>query len=291
MGVQPPAGIPHVFLEPVNDPLGDVVGRYARTHGPFTAGEAADALAMPSAIVETILHQLEALGRLDVGAFRPGGQGREWIDRDVLRRLKRRSLAVLRREIEPVPPASLAAFNIAWQAVRDDPPSSSTALTDAMSRLSGAVIPASVLERDVLASRVAEPSTHLDRLLLDGDLVWVGHDSLRPGDGKLALYPRSSLGLLWRGPAEMPEGPESEGIQRFLEARGASFFRDIYIGVGGGDPLELLEHLWDLVWSGHVTNDTLAPLRAFIQQRSTKRTSRPGLSWRVPPPRPAGAGH
>ena len=125
LGVQPPAGIPHVFLEPVDDPLGDVVGRYARTHGPFTAGEAADALAVPTAIVETILEQLEAQGRVDVGAFRPGGQGREWIDREVLRRLKRRSLAVLRREIEPVPFASLAAFNIAWQGVRDDPPSSS----------------------------------------------------------------------------------------------------------------------------------------------------------------------
>ena len=137
LGVQPPPGIPHVFLEPVDDPLGDVVGRFARTHGPFTAGEVAGALAVPTAIVETILQQLEASGRVDVGAFRPGGQGREWIDRDVLRRLKRRSLAVLRREIEPVPPASLAAFNIAWQGVRDDPPSSSTALTDAIARADG----------------------------------------------------------------------------------------------------------------------------------------------------------
>ena len=283
LGVQPPPGIPHVFLEPVDDPLGDVVGRFARTHGPFTAGEVAGALAVPTAIVETILQQLEASGRVDVGAFRPGGQGREWIDRDVLRRLKRRSLAVLRREIEPVPPASLAAFNIAWQGVRDDPPSSSTALTDAIARLTGAVMPASVLERDVLASRVTEPATHLDRLLLDGDLVWVGHDSLGPGDGKLALYPRSSLGLLWRGPGEMPQGPEAESIHDFLETRGASFFRDIYIGTGGGDPVDLLDHLWDMVWSGHVTNDTLAPLRAFIQQRSTRRTGRPGLSSQFPP--------
>ena len=99
LGVQPPPGVPHVFLEPVEDPLGDVIGRYARTHGPFTVGEAADALAIPTGIVETVLHQLDAKGRVDVGAFRPGGQGREWIDREVLRRLKRRSLAVLRREI------------------------------------------------------------------------------------------------------------------------------------------------------------------------------------------------
>ncbi len=282
LGVQPPPGVPHVFLEPVDDPLGDVVGRYARTHGPFTANEAADALAVPPGIVETILRQLEAVGRVDVGAFRPGGQGREWIDREVLRRLKRRSLSVLRREIEPVSPASLAAFIVAWQGVRDDPPSSSTALTDAVSRLTGTVVPASVLERDVLASRAADPATHLDRLLLDGDLVWVGHDSLGPGDGKLALYPRSSLGLLWRGPGEMPGAPEAVSIHHFLETRGASFFRDIYVGAGGGDPGAMLDHLWDLVWSGHVTNDTLAPVRAFIQQRSTRRSGRPGISSQFP---------
>lgn len=283
LGVQPPAGVPHVFLEPVEDPLGDVIGRYARTHGPFTALDAADALALPSAIVETVLEQLESQGRVDVGAFRPGGQGREWIDREVLRRLKRRSLAVLRREIEPVPVASLAAFSVGWQGVRDDPPSSTTALSDAVSRLTGAVIPASVLERDVLGSRVADPAGLLDRLLIDGDVVWVGHDSLGLSDGKLALYPRPTLGLLWRGPGEMPDTPEAAAIHELLEAKGASFFREIYIGAGGGEPLALLEHLWDLVWTGHVTNDTLAPLRAFIQQRSTRRTGRPGLSSQFPP--------
>jgi ATP-dependent Lhr-like helicase len=283
LGVQPPPGVPHVFLEPVEDPLGDVVGRYARTHGPFTVAEAADALAIPAGIVETVLDQLATRGRVDVGAFRPGGQGREWIDREVLRRLKRRSLAVLRREIEPVPPASLAAFAIAWHGVRDNPPRGEAALNDAIGRLTGAVIPASVLERDVLASRVVDPATHLDRLLLGGDLVWVGHDSLGPADGKLALYPRSALRLLWRGPGEMPDSPESAAIVEFLADRGASFFHDIYNGTGGGDPLAVLDHLWDLVWRGHVTNDTLAPVRALIQQRSTKRSGRPGLSSQFPP--------
>jgi len=284
LGVQPPPGVPHVFLEPVEDPLGDVIGRYARTHGPFTVSEAADALAIPGAIVETVLGQLEAKGRVDVGAFRPGGQGREWIDREVLRRLKRRSLAVLRKEIEPVGPASLAAFSVAWQGVRDDPPRGQTALSDVLSRLTGAVIPASVLERDILAARVADPAPLLDQLLLQGDLVWVGHDSLGASDGKLALYPRSTLGLLWRGPGEMPDSREASAIFDFLEQRGASFFRDIYAGAGGGDPLELLDHLWDLVWSGRVTNDTLAPVRAFTQQRSTRRAAgRPGLTSQFPP--------
>jgi ATP-dependent Lhr-like helicase len=234
IGIPPPPGVPHVFLEPVADPLGDVVGRYARTHGPFTAGDVAESLSIPSAIVETVLERLEASGRVDVGAFRPGGQGREWVDREVLRRLKRRSLSVLRREIEPVGPASMAAFSVAWQGVREDPPASQSALTDALARLTGAVIPASVLERDVLAARVSDPETLLDRLLLDGDLVWVGHGSLGTSDGRLALYPRSSLSVLWRGPQDMPAAPEAGAIVEYLESRGASFFRDIYNGTGTG---------------------------------------------------------
>jgi len=275
LGVQPPAGVAHVFLEPVEDPLGDVIGRYARTHGPFTASHAADALAIPPGIVETVLRQLEAQGRVDVGAFRPGGAGREWVDREVLRRLKRRSLAVLRREIEPVRPSSLASFTVAWQGVREEPPRGQTALTDAVARLTGAIIPASVLERDVLATRVEDPGPMLDRLLLEGDLVWVGHDGLGVSDGKLALYPRSALGSLWRGPGAIADTAESNAIVGYLESRGASFFRDIYNGAGGGDPDLLLEHLWDLVWSGHVTNDTLAPVRALAERRNSRGGRRP----------------
>jgi ATP-dependent Lhr-like helicase len=283
MGIPAPPGVPHVFLEPVADPLGDVVGRYARTHGPFTAGDVAESLAIPVAIVETVLEKLAQAGRVDVGAFRPGGQGREWVDRDVLRRLKRRSLSVLRRQIEPVGPASLASFSVAWQGVREDPPAGMSALTDALARLTGSVLPASVIERDVLAARVADPEAMLDRLLIDGELVWIGHGSLGPSDGRLALYPRSSVGVLWRGPQEVPPAAEAQAILEYLDSRGASFFRDIYNATGGGDPAEVLEHLWDLVWSGHVTNDTLAPVRAFLQQRPTRRTRRPGLSSQFPP--------
>jgi ATP-dependent Lhr-like helicase len=231
--------------------------------------------------VETVLRQLEAAGRVDVGAFRPGGEGREWVDREVLRRLKRRSLAVLRREIEPVGPASLAAFTVAWQAVRQDPPRGHTALTDAVARLAGAVMPASVLERDVLAARVEDPSPALDRLLLEGDLVWIGHEGLGSNDGKLALYPRSSLGALWRGPGPLPDTAEAVAILELLESRGASFFRDIYHGAGGGDPEQLLDGLWDLVWSGHVTNDTLAPVRALAERRHSRPGRRP-LSSQFP---------
>jgi ATP-dependent Lhr-like helicase len=281
LGVQPPQGVAHVFLEPVPDPLGDVIGRYARTHGPFTANQAADMLAIPPAIVETVLRQLETQGRVDVGAFRPGGQGREWVDREVLRRLKRRSLAVLRSEIEPVPPSGLAAFTVTWQGAREEPPRGQTALLDAVARLSGAVIPASVLEKDVLAGRVEEPGPMLDTLLLQGDLVWIGHGGLGTSDGKLALYPRSSVGALWRGPAPLPDTAEAATIVELLRDRGASFFRDIYAGAGGGDPVQLLDQLWELVWTGWVTNDTLAPVRAYVEKKNT-RTGRRPLSSQFP---------
>jgi ATP-dependent Lhr-like helicase len=280
IGVQPPPGVAHVFLEPVNDPLADVVGRYARTHGPFTVHDAAEALGMPAAVVESVLRDLEGRGRVDVGAFRPGGQGREWIDREVLRRLKRRSLSVLRREIEPVGPAAMAAFTAGWHGVRPEPSRGPSALSDALARLSGAVMPASILERDVLAARVEDPAPMLDRLLLEGDLVWIGHGTLGVSDGKLALYPRSSLGVLWRGPTEEPGSDEARALVDFLESRGASFFRDIYNGCGGGDPDSLLEYLWDLVWAGHVTNDTLAPVRSLGERRS--RSGRRPLSSRFP---------
>ena len=170
LGVQPPAGVAHTFLEPVIDPLGDLVGRYARTHGPFTAGDASAALGLPPAVVETALGVLAAAGRVDAGAFRPGGAGREWVDRDVLRRLKRRSLAMLRSEIEAVDQRALARFAVAWQGVSPDPPRGRNALHDSVARLAGLAIPASVLERDVLSARVADPGPGLDRLMLDGAL-------------------------------------------------------------------------------------------------------------------------
>ena len=130
LGVQPPPGVPQTFLEPVDDPLGDVVGRYARTHGPFTSKDASTSLNLPLGVVETALANLERLGRVAEGAFRPGGEGREWVDNSVLRRLKRRSLAVLRNEIEPVEPSALARFGVAWQGVTPSPPRGKNALSD-----------------------------------------------------------------------------------------------------------------------------------------------------------------
>src|SRR5690606_34104676 len=170
LGVQPPPGVPHVFLEPVEDPLGDVVGRYARTHAPFLAAEAAADLNLSPSVVEMVLERLEAQGRVARGSFTPGRTGTEWVDTEVLRRIKRRSLAELRGEIEPVDESALARFLIGWHGI-DSGARGAAAVAEAVDRLQGADIPASVLERDVLAARLGEGASQvLDQLMLEGQI-------------------------------------------------------------------------------------------------------------------------
>jgi ATP-dependent helicase Lhr and Lhr-like helicase len=285
LGVQPPQGVPYSFLEPVPDPLGDVVGRFARTHGPFSEEEAAANLGLPVGVVRSALEQLEQKGRAVRGAFRPGGAGGEWIDPEVLRRLKRRSLAALRSEIEPVEPSALGRFLPQWHGVADGPAHGHAALADALGRLEGFSLPASTLERDVFAARCFDAPSGLDRLATDGDLVWVGRGPLGSRDGRVALYTRQRLGLLWMPPSvERPDGDLHDAIRDHLDRRGASFFNAIYQSSGGGEVGGVLDALWDLVWAGEVSNDSLEPLRAFFAGRrgAPKRRGRPSLSSTFP---------
>ncbi len=271
IGVQPPPGVPHVFLEPVDNPLGDVVGRYARTHGPFTSSGIANALNLPVGVTDSALGTLVKTGRMARGVFRSGAE-QEWIDLEVLRRLKRRSLAVLRHEIEAVDSSALGRFAPEWQRATGQPARGRAALGDAIRRLQGVELAASVLERDVLPIRVAEHASMLDQLMLEGEVVWAGRGPLGGRDGKVALYLRSQLGALWISPAvDVPESPTHEALRAHLTQRGASFFPDLYQAAGGGDPDAVLDSLWDLVWAGEVTNDTLAPLRAYARSRGGRR--------------------
>jgi len=233
-------------------------------------------------VVDKVLPELEAGGRLLHGAFTPGRAGIEWVDAEVLRAIKRRSLAELRGEIEPVDEEALGRFLAAWQGVGQDRTGRSAAL-EVLNQLQGAEIPASVLERDVLSSRLTNGGPLLDQLMLEGEVVWLGRGSLGARDGKVALFARSRLPDLYHPHSDdIPDDPLHDQIRAFLADRGASFFSEIYAGVGGGDPEVVLTALWDLVWAGEVTNDTLGPLRAFISRRG-RAGNRRSLPSSFPP--------
>lgn len=265
IGVQPPPGIATDFLEPVPDPLGDVIGRYARTHGPFTVEEAAESIGLAVPTVTEVLRRLEHDGKLTAGAYRPGGTDREWVSIEVLRRLRRRALATLARQVEAVDHDTYARFLPAWQRVGQDRTAS---LSDVIRQLAGAIVPASILESDILSARLENPQRDLDTALATGDIVWIGCEPIGTRDGKVAMYPRESFSLLAR-PAQdsIPDSSVHYGILEHLSHNGASFFPDLYRATGGGNPDDVVDGLWDLVWSGVVTCDSIGALRAFTAKR------------------------
>ena len=297
LGLAIPPGLPDAFTQPTDRPLEDLVARYTRTHGPFVAADVAARLGVGEDRVRHTLEALAARGDVLLGEFRPGGHEREWSHPDVLRRIRRRSLAALRREIEPVDAAALGRFLPAWQGA-DRPRQGADALAEAIARLQGAAVPASILERDVLPARVqGYRPADLDAMIAAGDLVWVGAGAVGADDGRVALVARATAPLLAPAPlveADRPAGPAHEAIRALLRDRGASFWGDLVAAVGTADEATVLGALWDLVWAGEVTNDTFAPLRA---RRGTTRTRRrpgarvaprPGSLRRAGPP--AGAG-
>ncbi|HWD48203.1 MAG TPA: DEAD/DEAH box helicase, partial [Actinomycetota bacterium] len=283
LGAAPPVGVPQAFLEPVADPVGDLLARYARTHGPFVSADPARRLGLGVAVVEQTLARLEAAGRLVQGEFRPGGSGREWLDAEVLRRLRRRSLAALRREVEPVPQEAMARFLSAWQGVGPAGPRSADldALFRVVEQLQGAAVPASALERQVLPARLPgyRPGL-LDELCASGEVVWAGAGALGSDDGWVSLYLTEAAPLLLPEPLPVVLSPLAVQVRDALAARGAMFFRQLSDTVGEGNDSELLLAVWELVWAGQVTNDTLAPLRALVSGGSRPATRRRAPSRR-----------
>jgi ATP-dependent helicase Lhr and Lhr-like helicase len=294
LGTALPVGVADAFLEPVADALGDLIARYARTHGPFHARDAAARFAIGVAVVERALETLAEAGRVTEGAFRPDGTEQEWIDTEVLRRLRRRSLAAFRSEIEPVGPDALARFLPAWQGV-GNPRAGIDGVLAAIETLQGAFVPASALETQVLRARVqGEIAPHLDTLTASGEIVWAGGGALGSEDGYVTLCPRDLAPLLLPEPTAI-EDDLALRLRDVLAARGAMFFREAVDALGSTDDAEVLRALWDLVWAGHATNDTLAPLRSLLAGGArTRRTggarakARPPLPTRLGPPVAAG---
>ncbi len=297
-GVSVPVGLPAAFTDSVDDPLGDFALRFARSHGPFVTDQFATRFGIASARADEVLSRLADSGQLVRGEFRPDGSTREWVDDGVLRQLRRRSLAALRAEVAPVERAVLARFLPTWQGV-GIPRRGPDGLADVIGVLQGAAIPASVLERSVLPARMADyRSADLDTLCTSGEVVWVGAGAIGSKDGRIRLAFRDQIPLLLTPSPEPPDEPIHDALRSQLARGGASFWFDLVSaanaeGVGYGDKA-VLTALWDLVWAGEVTNDSLAPVRAFLgskagaSSRTSRRRPRVGQLRAAGPPQAAG---
>lgn len=260
-----PPGVAERYLQSVADPVGDLVLRYARTHGPFTPTDVAGRYGLGLAAVTGALRRFVERGRLVEGELRPGGTQREWCDVEVLRILRSRSLAKLRQEVEPVEFAGYARLLASWQGVTKKRQGLEM-LLDTIETIQGYPLPASILESEIVAARIGEyRSSDLDLLSAAGEVVWVGLEPLGEHDGRVALYLADHLSLLH----PVAAAPESR-IVDFLRARGASFFAQIHAEVGGF-PNELVDQMWELVWQGVLTNDTFQALRAFTRGNAAQR--------------------
>jgi ATP-dependent Lhr-like helicase len=264
LGAAPPGGLPAAFLEDVPDALRRLLMRYAATHGPFAIADVRDRYGIDASAA---LRELERSGDLVRGELRPGGVEREWCDTEVLRRLRRASLAVLRKEIEPAEARELARFLPAWQGIDRHPASGAgiDRLRETLVPLQGLALPADVWERDILPRRVGAYSpAWMDQLCAAGEVVWVGAGALGRNSGRVALYFRDDLAILGppTGPfrGDVPSDPAHEKVRARLAA-GACFFTDLLVDVDLS-PEEIQEALWDLAWAGLATNDAFAPLRA-----------------------------
>ncbi|MET9397183.1 ATP-dependent helicase [Kitasatospora sp. NPDC002965] len=294
LGTPLPVGVPEAFTEPVKDPLGDLLARHARTHGPFTAAEAADRFGLGTAVVTGTLHRLTAAGRLVQGEFRPV-EGHtaavEWCDTDVLRRLRRRSLAALRQEVEPVPPRALAAFLPQWQHLAGHRLRGPDGLLRVVEQLQGAALPASALEKLVLPARLTDYSPGLlDELMAAGEIGWTGAGALPGKDGWISLHLAENAQLLRPEPIPPTVTPVHTALMEALAGGYGLFFRQLVAHLPDTPEQELVESLWDLVWAGYVSNDTLAPLRALLGSGRTAGSTAHRAPRAVPRGRYGGAG-
>ncbi|MBB4760463.1 ATP-dependent Lhr-like helicase [Actinoplanes digitatis] len=301
LGAALPVGVAEAYLEPVTDPLGDLVARYARTHAPFAAATCAARFGLGVFVVEQALKRLSATGRVVSGEFSPGGAGAEWCDAEVLRMLRRRSLAALRREIEPVPPRVLAAFLPRWHQIGGNA-RGVDALAASIEQLQGVAAPASAWERLLLPARVADYAPpQLDELCASGEVLWAGSGSIPGGDGWVTLAYSDSAPLLLPPPDDdLPLSPLHHAVLAALGDAQALFFRDLSDRAGSTDDPELISAIWDLVWAGHLTNDTFAPLRGLLggsgahrakaapARTRYRRPGRPAMPSRSGPPAMAG---
>ena len=260
-------------------PVLELVRRYARSHGPFTLQEVAARFGLDIQQVDAALRTLLLDGRIVEGGFRPGGIHREWCDAEVLRLIRKKSLARLRKEIEPVEQRMLVRLETAWQGVLQKR-RGLDALLDTVENLQGAPLPASLVESAILPARLDRYSPdNLDTLIAAGEVTWCGLDPIGERDGRIALYLSDKLSALL--PPQLAPDPATSALTEREQALlaqlargGAVFFAQLHDAVGGGYPGETLDALWTLVWRGLVTNDTFHALRAYVAKPATSRPAK-----------------
>ncbi|ORW95683.1 DEAD/DEAH box helicase [Mycolicibacter terrae] len=284
IGVAVPPGVPAGFTDPVADPLGELLGRFARTRGPFTTGQAAERFGLGPRVAADALGRLAADGRVVRGEFAdfPDSPGEQWCDAEVLRILRRRSLAALRSAIEPVSPAAYARFLPDWQQIGTA--SGLDGLAGVIEQLAGVPLPASAVEPLVLGSRVRDYSpAMLDELLASGEVLWTGAGAPAgngpAADGWITFHTADSAPLTLTPAAPIEFGDAHRQILKVLDGGGAFFFRQLCGDGSEADSKALKAALWELIWAGWVTGDTFAPMRAVLAgtRRATPahRTKRP----------------
>lgn len=305
LGAALPTGVPVAFLEPVADPLGDLVSRHARTHGPFTTDAVAARFGIGTAVARHTLQRLESAGRLTSGYFLPASDAdptgaKEWCDAEVLRRLRMRSLAAIRGSVEPVGPQAFARFLPDWQHLTR-PLEGVDGVLSVIEQFAGVPIPASAWESLVLPGRVRDYAPALlDELTAAGEVVWAGHGALPGRDGWVSLHPSDLAPFTLPIPEESPApGSLEERVLDTLRLSGASFAGALKALTSAENEQSVLDALWTLTWQGHITNDTFSPVRALLAggsqaHKTTRRAPRTrtyrGISLARPAARPSATG-
>ncbi|MGZ5377726.1 MAG: Lhr family ATP-dependent helicase, partial [Mycobacterium sp.] len=292
IGVAVPVGVPTAFTEGVDDPLGELLGRYARTRGPFTTHDAAGRFGLGLRVTADVLGRMATDGKLIRGEFTTDTEGDQWCDADVLKILRRRSLAALRAQVEPVSTAAYGRFLPAWHQVGSTHNSGIDGLAHVIDQLAGVPIPASAVEPLVFGQRVRDyqPSM-LDELLASGEVTWSGAGQIGGGDGWITFHLADSAPMTLAAPTEIEFTDTHRAITETLGAGGAYFFRQLadtsFRQLSDNPNDELKQALWELIWAGWVTGDTFAPVRAMLTgtRRSTGRRGAPAHRQRQRPPR------
>uniref|UniRef100_UPI0026F36A6E ATP-dependent helicase n=1 Tax=Mycolicibacterium bacteremicum TaxID=564198 RepID=UPI0026F36A6E len=282
VGVAVPVWVPTSLTESVADPLAELLGRYARTHGPFSTDEAAARFGLGIRVTSDVLGRLAADGRLIRGEFTAApGPSEQWCDATVLKILRRRSLAALRAAVEPVSTAAYGRFLPAWQHLGSEQVRGVDGLAGVIEQLAGHPLPASAVESLVFGQRVADyQPAMLDELLASGEVTWSGAGQIGGSDGWIAFHPSDSAALTLAAPIDIDFTDTHRAIMESLGHGGAFFFRQLADGSAGA---ELKKALWDLAWAGWITGDTFAPVRAVLS--GPRRGGAPSHRQRQRPPR------